>query len=355
MAESYSKAYAEAGVDIQAGYEGVRLMRDHVRRTFIPGVVSDIGGFGGLFSLADAAAGMEEPVLVSGTDGVGTKQRIAQLVGKFDTVGIDCVAMCVNDVVCCGARPLFFLDYIAIGKNDPEKVATLVSGVAEGCVQAGCALIGGETAEHPGTMAADDFDLAGFTVALVDKPAIIDNNRMREGDAVVALPSSGVHSNGFSLVRKVFDIEDADLGAYMEELGGTLGETLLAPTRIYVQPVLAALRAVGTGEDGIHGISHITGGGFYENVPRCIPEGLCARISKANIKTPPIFDLIQERGDIDEHDMFNTFNMGVGMCIVVAAESLMACMAALEQAGEKPYLIGRIEAAGTDGAKIVLE
>ena len=355
MAESYSKAYAEAGVDIQAGYEGVRLMRDHVKRTAIPGVVSDIGGFGGLFSVAEVTSGMAEPVLVSGTDGVGTKQRIAQIMGKFDTVGIDCVAMCVNDVVCCGARPLFFLDYIAIGKNDPVKVATLVSGVAEGCVQAGCALIGGETAEHPGTMAADDFDLAGFTVGLVDKPAIIDNNLMREGDVVVALPSTGVHSNGFSLVRKVFDIEHADLGAYVEELGTSLGEALLAPTRIYVKPVLAALEAVGCGENGIHGISHITGGGFYENVPRCIPAGLSAYIEKAAIKTPPIFGLIQAKGGIDEHDMYNTFNMGVGMCVVVAAEVANACIAALQAAGEDAYPVGIIRTAGETGARIVLE
>ena len=354
MAESYSKAYAEAGVDIQAGYEGVRLMRDHVKRTFIPGVVSDIGGFGGLFSLAEAAKDMVEPVLVSGTDGVGTKQRIAQLMGKYDTVGIDCVAMCVNDVVCAGARPLFFLDYIAIGKNDPVKVATLVSGVAEGCVQAGCALIGGETAEHPGTMAADDFDLAGFTVALVDKPAIINNDLMREDDVVIALPSSGVHSNGFSLVRKVFDIENVDLGQYVDVLGATLGEALLTPTRIYVKPALAALEAVGTGEAGIHGISHITGGGFYENVPRCIPDGLCAVIDTSAIKTPPIFDLIRDCGKIDEHDMFNTFNMGVGMCIVAAPEAADACIAALEEAGEAAYVIGSIVRAGEDGSKIEL-
>ena len=356
MTESYSKAYAEAGVDIRAGYEGVRLMRDHVKRTFIPGVVSDIGGFGGLFSLAEAAAGMKEPVLVSGTDGVGTKQRIAQLMEKYDTVGIDCVAMCVNDVVCAGARPLFFLDYIAIGKNDPQKVATLVSGVAEGCVQAGCALIGGETAEHPGTMAADDFDLAGFTVGIVDKPAIINNNLMREGDAIVALPSSGVHSNGFSLVRKVFDIENVDLDQYVDQygydLGCSLGEALLTPTRIYVKPVLAALDSVGAGMYGIHGISHITGGGFYENVPRCIPDGLCAVIDKSLIKTPPIFDLIRDYGEIDEHDMFNTFNMGVGMCIVVSDVAVDACLDALEEAGEEAYVIGVICPAREDGAKI---
>ncbi len=355
MSQSYSKAYAEAGVDIRAGYEGVRLMKDHVKRTVIPGVVSDIGGFGGLFSLGSAAAGMEEPVLVSGTDGVGTKQRVAQLMGKFDTVGIDCVAMCVNDVVCCGAKPLIFLDYIAIGKNDPEKVATLVSGVAEGCVQAGCALIGGETAEHPGTMAAEDFDLAGFTVGIVDKPAIIDNTLMAEGDVVVALPSTGVHSNGFSLVRKVFDIENAKLDEYIDSLGTTLGEALLAPTRIYVKQVLAALEAVGSGKSGIHGISHITGGGFYENVPRCIPEGLCAHIDTAAIKTLPIFELIQERGGIDTHDMYNTFNMGVGMCVVVSADAAEACIAALQAAGEDAYVIGDVRTVAADGAQIVLE
>ncbi len=355
MTESYSNAYAEAGVDIRAGYEGVRLMKDHVQRTVIPGVVSDIGGFGGLFSLSEAASGMQEPILVSGTDGVGTKQRIAQLMGKFDTVGIDCVAMCVNDVVCCGAAPLCFLDYIAIGKNDPEKVATLVGGVAEGCVQAGCALIGGETAEHPGTMAPDDFDLAGFTVGIVDKPAIIDNTLMAEGDVIIALPSTGIHSNGFSLVRKVFDIEHAQLDEYIDELGCTLGEALLVPTRIYVKQVLSALAAVGTGEAGIHGISHITGGGFYENVPRCIPDGLCAHISTDAIKTPPIFGLIQTRGGIDTHDMYNTFNMGIGMCVVVSAASADACLEALVAAGEEAYVVGEICAAGDDGAKIALE
>ena len=266
MGISHSEAYAAAGVNIEAGYEGVKLMKKHVARTVIPGVVSDIGGCGGLF-MPDMT-GMAQPVLVSGTDGVGTKQRIAQLMGKHDTVGIDCVAMCVNDIICCGAKPLFFLDYIAIGRNVPEKVAELVAGVAEGCVQSGCALIGGETAEHPGTMAAEDYDLAGFAVGIVDREKIIDRSQVRAGDVVLGLPSSGLHSNGYSLVRKVFDVERADLGAWYDELGCTLGEELLRPTQLYVKPVLAAMEAA-----EIHGVSHITGGGFYENGPRCIPDG----------------------------------------------------------------------------------
>ena len=314
MENSHSAAYAAAGVDIEAGYAGVKLMKEDVRRTFIPGVLSDIGGFGGLFQ--PDTTGMEEPVLVSGTDGVGTKQRIAQLIGRHDTVGIDCVAMCVNDIVCCGARPLFFLDYIAIGKNKPEKVAALVAGVAEGCVQAGCALIGGETAEHPGTMQPEDYDLAGFSVGLVDRKKIMNPNSVRPGDLIFGIPSSGIHSNGFSLVRKVFDVEHADLGRDMPELGNSLGEALLKPTRIYVRPVLEALK---TG--GIHGISHITGGGFYENIPRCLPEGVTARIEKASIPILTIFRLIQKMGDISERDMFNTFNMGIGMSLVVAPDA----------------------------------
>ena len=335
MINSHSAAYAAAGVDIEAGYKGVQLMKKHVQRTFIPGVVSDIGGFGGLF--APDLTGMKEPVLVSGTDGVGTKQRIAQLMDVHNTVGIDCVAMCVNDIICCGAKPLFFLDYIAIGKNLPEKVAALVSGVAEGCVQAGCALIGGETAEHPGTMAADDYDLAGFSVGVVDKEKILNNQNMRPGDVIVALPSSGIHSNGFSLVRKVFDIEHADLDKTVDELGKPLGEALLTPTRIYVKSVLAALEAA-----EVHGISHITGGGFYENVPRSIPDGLCARIDKAAIRTPAIFSLLQSLGKIDERDMFNTFNMGVGMSLVVSPETLDQALNALRENGEDPYVIGKI-------------
>ena len=335
MENSHSASYAAAGVDIEAGYKGVKLMKKHVERTFIPGVVSDLGGFGGLF--APDLAGMTEPVLVSGTDGVGTKQRIAQLMDKHDTVGIDCVAMCVNDIICCGAKPLFFLDYIAIGKNIPEKVAQLVSGVAEGCVQAGCALIGGETAEHPGTMAPDDYDLAGFSVGIVDKPKVIDQNRMVPGDVVLALPSSGVHSNGFSLVRKVFDVEHVDLGKVYDELGTSLGEALLTPTVIYVKPVLAAMAAA-----DIKGVSHITGGGFFENIPRCVPDGLCAKIEKAAVRTLPIFDLIQSVGNIPQRDMFNTFNMGVGMAMVVSKDTADKALAALKAEGVNAYVLGEM-------------
>ena len=344
MERSHSASYAAAGVDIEAGYEGVRLMREHVARTMIPGVVSDIGGFGGLF--APDLAGMREPVLVSGTDGVGTKIRIAQLLGKHDTVGIDCVAMCVNDIICCGAKPLFFLDYIAIGKNDPEKVATLVSGVAEGCVQAGCALIGGETAEHPGTMAPDDYDLAGFSVGMVDRAKVINHASMREGDVILALPSSGLHSNGYSLVRKVFDVEHADLGKYCDELGTTLGEALLTPTIIYVKPVLAAIAAA-----EVHGISHITGGGFYENIPRCVPDGLTARVEKAAVKTPAIFSMLQKAGNIPERDMFNTYNMGVGMTLIVSRETADKALEALRNNGCNAYVLGDIT---TGEDKVVL-
>lgn len=345
MSQSHSASYAEAGVNIEAGYEGVKLMKPFVERTFIPGVVSDIGGFGGLF--APELSAMREPVLVSGTDGVGTKQRIAQLMDKHDSVGIDCVAMCVNDIVCCGAKPLFFLDYIAIGKNDPRKVATLVSGVAEGCVQAGCALIGGETAEHPGTMQADDYDLAGFSVGIVDKQKVIDRSRVAKGDAVIALSSSGLHSNGYSLVRKVFDVEHAKLDAVVDELGTSLGEALLTPTRIYVKPVLAAAEAA-----EVHAISHITGGGFYENIPRSIPDGLCARINKSAIRIPPIFTLLQNRGGIPERDMFNTFNMGVGMVLVVSSDTADMALRCLKEAGENAYVIGEIDN-GED--KIILQ
>ena len=335
MEHSHSASYAAAGVNIEAGYEGVKLMKKHVQRTFIPGVISDLGGFGGLF--APELTGIAEPVLVSGTDGVGTKQRIAQLMDRHDTVGIDCVAMCVNDIVCCGAKPLFFLDYIAIGKNEPEKVAALVSGVAEGCVRAGCALIGGETAEHPGTMAPEDYDLAGFSVGLVDKSRILDPNTVREGDVILALASSGLHSNGFSLVRKVIDVERADLGARIPELGQTLGEALLTPTKIYVKPVLSAIQAA-----EVHGISHITGGGFYENIPRAIPAGLCARIEKAAVRRLPIFSLVQERGEIPERDMFNTFNMGVGMSLTVSRDTADKALEALRAAGEEAYVIGEV-------------
>ncbi|MBR6236440.1 MAG: phosphoribosylformylglycinamidine cyclo-ligase [Firmicutes bacterium] len=344
--KSQSISYANAGVDIEAGYKGVKLMKPYVERTNIPGVVSGIGGFGGLF--APDVKGMEEPILVSGTDGVGTKQRIAQLMDKHDTVGIDCVAMCVNDIICCGAKPLFFLDYIAIGKNVPEKVAELVKGVAEGCVQAGCALIGGETAEHPGVMAADDYDLAGFSVGIVDKKDLVDNSRMAVGDVVIALPSSGIHSNGYSLVRKVFGIEDADLDAKPEELGGqTLGEALLTPTRIYVKPVLALLKAA-----DVKGISHITGGGFYENVPRSVPDGLCAEIDRSAIKIPAIFGLLQKSGNIPERDMFNTYNMGVGMAVIVAAADADKALEVLKANGEDAYVIGRIIKGGD---KIVIK
>jgi phosphoribosylformylglycinamidine cyclo-ligase len=335
MENSHSASYAAAGVNIEAGYEGVRLMKKHVERTNIPGVVSGIGGFGGLF--APDLAGMAEPILVSGTDGVGTKQRIAQLMARHDTVGIDCVAMCVNDIICCGAKPLFFLDYIAIGKNEPEKVASLVAGVAEGCVQAGCALIGGETAEHPGTMSADDYDLAGFSVGVVDKAKILDPKSVQPGDVLLALPSSGVHSNGYSLVRKVFDVEHADLGRFVPELGKSLGEALLTPTRIYVKPVLAALEAA-----EVHALSHITGGGFYENIPRSLPDGLCARIDKAAVKTPPIFALIRKLGNIPERDMFNTFNMGVGMSMAVSPDTADRALEILRAQGVEAYVMGEI-------------
>ena len=345
MGKSHSASYAAAGVNIEAGYEGVRLMKKHVARTMIPGVVSDIGGFGGLFT--PDITGMTTPTLVMGTDGVGTKQRLAQLMDKHDTVGIDCVAMCVNDIVCCGAKPIAFLDYIAIGKNDPEKVATLVSGVAEGCVQSGCALIGGETAEHPGTMEADDYDLAGFAVGIVDKEKVLDPAKMAAGDVVIALPSSGCHSNGYSLVRKVFDVENADLNKYYDELGTTLGEALLTPTIIYVKPVLAAIEAA-----EIHGISHITGGGFYENIPRCIPDGLCAKIDKSAIKVSPIFDLLQKVGDIPERDMYNTYNMGVGMAVIVTKETADKAIEVFKAEGCDAYVIGEI-IEGED--KIILE
>ena len=335
MSQSHSAAYAAAGVDIEAGYKGVALMKDHVRRTQIPGVLSDLGGFGGLF--APDLSGMRQPVLVSGTDGVGTKQRIAQLMDIHDTVGIDCVAMCVNDIICCGAKPLFFLDYIAIGKNIPEKVAALVAGVAEGCVRAGCALIGGETAEHPGTMAPEDYDLAGFSVGLVDRERMLDKERMQAGDVILALPSSGLHSNGFSLVRKVFDVEHTDLGRVLDPLGAPLGQVLLTPTEIYVKPVMAALEAA-----ELRGLSHITGGGFYENLPRMLPTGLCARIEKAALRTPAIFPLLQELGNISQRDMFNTFNMGVGMAAVVSRDSADAALAALQGAGCQAYVLGEI-------------
>lgn len=347
MNDSHSASYAAAGVDIEAGYRGVRLMQQHVKRTLTPGVLSDLGGFGGLF--APEIAGMEQPVLVSGTDGVGTKQRIAQLLNRHDTVGIDCVAMCVNDIICCGAKPLFFLDYIAIGKNVPEKVAELVSGVAEGCVQAGCALIGGETAEHPGVMLPEDYDLAGFAVGLVDKPRILDHNTIRPGDVILGLPSSGLHSNGFSLARKVFDVEHTDLNAFVPALNKTLGEALLEPTRIYVKPVLALMEQV-----TVKGVSHITGGGFYENIPRCLPEGVCARIQKSAISAPPIFTLLQQQGNIPERDMYNTFNMGVGMTLVVSPEDAEKAISVLKNAGQPAFLLGEIIPMDASGQRVEL-
>ena len=333
---SKSEAYAQAGVDITAGYKAVELMKAHVARTVISNKSSDIGGFGGLFELD--ITDMPHPVLVSGTDGVGTKLKLAFLMDKHDTVGIDCVAMCVNDVICCGAKPLFFLDYIACGKNYPEKIAAIVGGVAEGCVQSGCELIGGETAEMPGFYPIDEYDLAGFTVGAVDRSKVINNKLMCEGDVVIAIPSSGVHSNGFSLVRKVFDVENCDLKSPLEELGGkSLGETLLTPTRIYVKPMLALMKEV-----TVKGVSHITGGGFYENIPRSIPDGLGAKIDKSKVKILPIFNPIMESGNISERDMFNTFNMGVGMSVVVAKEDADRALEILHANGEDAYLIGEI-------------
>ncbi|MBR5923190.1 MAG: phosphoribosylformylglycinamidine cyclo-ligase [Clostridia bacterium] len=344
--KSKSDAYASAGVDITAGYKAVELMKKHIARTAVPGANVSIGGFGGLFSLD--LAGVREPVLVSGTDGVGTKLKIAFLTDRHDTVGIDCVAMCVNDIICCGAKPLFFLDYIACGKNVPEKIADIVKGVCDGCVQSGAALIGGETAEMPGFYPEDEYDLAGYCTGIVDKSKIIDNSTMREGDVIIALPSSGVHSNGFSLVRKVFDVENADLKAPVRELGGkTLGETLLTPTKIYVKPVLALLSEI-----PVKGISHITGGGFYENIPRSIPDGLCAEIDRSLVRVLPIFDLIMKTGNISERDMFNTFNMGVGMSITVSATGAERALAILKANGEEAYVIGKI-VKNTDKIKII--
>ena len=335
--QSRSESYAAAGVDITAGYRAVELMKSHIARTMTSGVCSDVGGFGGLFELD--TTGIEKPVLVSGTDGVGTKLKLAFLMDKHDTVGIDCVAMCVNDIICCGAKPLFFLDYIACGKNIPERIASIVSGVAEGCVQSGAALIGGETAEMPGFYPVDEYDLAGFSVGVVDKSKILDPSTMKAGDVVIALPSSGVHSNGFSLVRKVFDVENSDIKSPREELGGkSIGETLLAPTKIYVKPVLALLEQV-----KVKGISHITGGGFYENIPRSIPDGLGAVIERKAVRVLPIFDLIAKEGNISERDMFNTFNMGVGMSIVVAREDAEKAVEILKANGEDAYVIGKIE------------
>ena len=338
MMKSFSESYRAAGVDITAGYKAVELMKKHIARTRNEGCVDDVGGFGGCFGLN--LAGMEEPVLVSGTDGCGTKVKLAILMDKHDTIGIDAVAMCVNDIICCGAKPLFFLDYIACGKNIPEKIAGIVSGVAEGCVQSGAALIGGETAEHPGMMPVEDYDLAGFAVGIVDKKKIIDKNRMKAGDVVIGLASTGIHSNGFSLCRRVFDIDSNPDSLYeaREELGGkSIAETLLTPTKIYVRSILALLEKV-----DVKGISHITGGGFYENIPRSIPDGLGAKIDKSAVKVLPIFDLIAKTGNIPERDMFNTYNMGVGMSVVVPAAEADAALEVLRANGEDAYVIGEI-------------
>ncbi len=339
---SYSESYKAAGVDITAGYRAVELMKKHIARTETEGCVSDIGGFGGLF--IPSLAGMKEPVLVSGTDGVGTKLKLAFLLDKHDTVGIDCVAMSVNDVICVGARPLFFLDYIACGKNVPEKIAAIVSGIAEGCVQAGCALIGGETAEMPGFYPIDEYDLAGFAVGIVDRARVLDKTTTKPGDVIIALPSSGVHSNGFSLVRRVFDVENADIKRPLDALGGkSLGETLLTPTKIYVKPMVALFDKI-----RVKGVSHITGGGFYENIPRSIPKGLSAKVEESAVRILPIFDLLERTGGISRRDMFNTFNMGVGMSVTVAKEDADLALATLREAGEDPYIIGEI-VAGDEG------
>ena len=337
MKNSHSESYAAAGVDVTAGYESVERIKPMVESTYIPGVMGTLGGFGGLF--APDMAGMKKPVLVSGTDGVGTKLRLAQLMNKHDTIGIDCVAMCVNDIICGGATPLFFLDYIACGKNDPARIADIVAGITEGCRQAGCALVGGETAEHPGLMAEDDYDVAGFSVGIVDEEKIIDGKALAAGDTLIGLASTGVHSNGFSLVRKVLDVEHADLTSPMEELGGkSLGETLLTPTRIYVKAILALLK----GGIDVHAISHITGGGFYENVPRMMTEGLTAQIKLDSFPRLPIFDLIEKKGGIPTRDMYNTFNMGIGMILALPAAQAEQAMELLGQAGEQAYVIGSV-------------
>ena len=334
--KSFSDSYKAAGVDVTAGYRSVELMKEHVARTMTKGVLSGIGGFGGLFEVD--TTGMEHPVLVSGTDGVGTKLKVAMLLDKHDTIGIDCVAMCVNDIICCGAKPQFFLDYIAIGKNYPEKVAEIVKGVAEGCVQSGCALIGGETAEHPGMMPEDEYDLAGFSVGVVDKDKILDPETQKAGDVMIAIKSSGVHSNGFSLVRKVFDISTKEsVSEYYDKLGATLGETLLTPTRIYVKAIMALIDSV-----KVKSVSHITGGGFYENIPRSLPKGLSARIKRSDVQVLPIFELIAENGNIPERDMFNTFNMGVGMTVVVDKADAEKAVEVLRAAGEDAYVLGEL-------------
>ncbi len=341
MKNSFSESYKAAGVDVTAGYEGVRLMKGDVERTKIPGCISGIGGFGGLFQ--PDLTGMTEPVLVSGTDGVGTKLKIAMLMDKHDTIGIDAVAMCVNDIICCGAKPLFFLDYIAIGKNVPEKVAEIVKGVADGCVMSGCALVGGETAEHPGMMPDDEYDIAGYSTGIVDKSKILDPDSIKPGDAIIGIASSGVHSNGFSLVRKVFDVNEENLKVYYDELGMTLGEALLTPTRIYVKPVLDVISKV-----TVKGVSHITGGGFYENIPRVLPEGVSAKICKDSYEVPAIFKLMQNKAGIPEHDMYNTFNMGIGMMLVVDKADADKAVEILKSHGENAFVIGET-VAGNEG------
>ena len=333
--KSFSESYKEAGVDITAGYESVELIKKHVARTKIPGVISGIGGFGGLF--APDFKGMEEPVLISGTDGVGTKIKLAFLLDKHNTIGIDAVAMCVNDVICCGAKPLFFLDYIAIGKNYPEKVASIVEGIAEGCVQSECALVGGETAEHPGLMSVDEYDVAGFCVGIVDKPKMIDGSKLKKGDAIIGIPSSGVHSNGFSLVRKVFGIDENTINNTYDELDKPLGETLLTPTKLYVKPIFALLKEV-----DVKAISHITGGGFYENIPRMLKDGLTAKIKKDNIPVLPIFNVIQRVGSISEHDMYNTFNMGIGIALAVDKNDVDKTLEILKANGEDAVVLGEV-------------
>ena len=347
MKNSHSESYAAAGVDVTAGYESVERIKPMVESTYIPGVMGTLGGFGGMF--APDVAGMKKPVLVSGTDGVGTKLRLAQLMDKHDTIGIDCVAMCVNDIICGGAAPLFFLDYIACGKNDPARIAEIVTGITEGCRQSECALVGGETAEHPGLMPDDDYDVAGFSVGIVDEEKIIDGKRLSQGDALIGLASTGVHSNGFSLVRKVLDVEHADLTSPVEQLGGkSLGETLLTPTRIYVKAIKALLKA---GVD-IHAVSHITGGGFYENVPRMMTDGLTARIRLDSFPKLPIFQLIQDKGNIPQRDMYNTFNMGIGMILALPADQAQQALSVLADAGESAYAIGEV-VAGADGVELV--
>ena len=343
--DSFSQSYKDAGVDITAGYTAVEMMKEHVAKTMTAGAIGGLGGFGGLFELD--LGEVKRPVLVAGTDGVGTKLKLAFLLDKHDTIGIDCVAMCVNDVIACGAKPLFFLDYIACGKNVPEKIASIVAGVAEGCVQSGASLIGGETAEMPGFYPIDEYDLAGFTVGVVDKEKMLVNTDMNDGDAIIALPSSGIHSNGFSLIRKVFDLENADITSYNEQLGASLGETLLTPTKIYVKPILELLAQV-----KVHAISHITGGGFYENIPRCLPEGMVAHINKKDVRVLPIFDLIASTGNIPERDMYNTFNMGVGMIAVVPQQDAEKAVAILKEHGEDAYVLGTVKSGEATGISL---